>query len=52
MFEFCAEPDKLSGLTWLSCYLTTGVHFSLYWAFGKVLWWLRVTFPPKRRRRR
>lgn len=25
---------------------------TVLWAFGKVLWWLRVTFPPKRPRRR
>lgn len=25
---------------------------TVLWAFGKVLWWLRVTFPPRRPRRR
>ncbi|SIO04046.1 ABC transporter permease [Vannielia litorea] len=45
MFEFCAQPDTLSGLTWLSCYLTTGVHFSFYAAFGKVLLLLALAAP-------
>ncbi len=45
MFSFCAEPDTLSQLPWLSCYLTTGVHLSFYMAFIKVLFLLAVTAP-------
>ncbi|WP_238365243.1 ABC transporter permease [Mesobacterium pallidum] len=45
MFSYCADPSTLSGLTWLSCYLTTGVHMSFYTAFGKVLLLLAITAP-------
>ncbi len=45
MFDFCAEPDTLEGLTWLACYLTTGKHFAFYNAFGTVLMLLAVTAP-------
>ena len=37
MFSYCADPDTLSGLTWLSCYLTTGKHMQFYLSFGTVL---------------
>ncbi|WP_149788821.1 ABC transporter permease [Lutimaribacter pacificus] len=45
MFSFCTDPDALSGLTWLSCYLTTGKHMSFYWSFGTVLLLLAITAP-------
>jgi len=45
MFSYCADPSTLSGLTWLSCYLTTGVHMSFYMAFLKVLGLLAITAP-------
>lgn len=45
MFEYCADPSQLSGLTWLSCYLTTGTHFNFYWSFVTVLMLLAVTAP-------
>ncbi|MCO6382974.1 MAG: ABC transporter permease subunit [Vannielia sp.] len=45
MFEYCTDPEALSGLTWLSCYLTTGVHYSFYAAFGKVLLLLALAAP-------
>lgn len=45
MFEICADPKSLEGLTWLSCYLTSGKHMSMYWAFGTVLLLLAVTAP-------
>ncbi|SDE41407.1 ABC transporter permease [Limimaricola pyoseonensis] len=45
MFSYCADPDTLEGLRWLSCYLTTGKHLSFYWAFGTVLLLLAVTAP-------
>ena len=37
MFSYCADPETLNGLTWLSCYLTTGKHMSLYYAVPTVL---------------
>ena len=42
MFAYCADPSALSGLTWLSCYLTTGTHFNFYWSFVTVLMLLAV----------
>jgi len=45
MFSYCADPESLSGLSWLACYLTTGVHFSFYAAFGKVLMLLAIAAP-------
>ncbi len=45
MFASCADPDTLSGLTWLACYLTTGKHLAFYSAFGTVLMLLAVTAP-------
>ena len=45
MFEVCADPKSLEGLTWLSCYLTSGKHMNMYWAFGTVLLLLAVTAP-------
>ena len=45
MFSYCAEPDTLDTARWLSCYLTTGVHFQFYAAFFKVLLLLAVTAP-------
>ena len=45
MFSYCADPDTLAGLTWLSCYLTTGVHFTFYLSFLKVMGLLAVTAP-------
>ncbi len=45
MFPYCTDPDTLDGVTWLSCYLTTGVHFQFYNAFFKVLLLLAITAP-------
>ncbi len=45
MFEFCVDPETLEGLTWLSCYLTTGKHMAFYGAFGTVLLLLAITAP-------
>ena len=45
MFSYCATPDDLEGLTWLSCYLTTGKHLSIYWSVGVVLLLLAITAP-------
>ncbi len=41
----CSDPDTLSGLSWLLCYLTTVKHLSLYWALGTVLLLLAITAP-------
>ena len=45
MFSYCADPQTLNGLTWLSCYLTTGKHMAFYGAFGTVLMLLAITAP-------
>ncbi len=45
MFSYCTDPDTLDRLRWLSCYLTTGVHFSFYLSFLKVIGILAVTAP-------
>ncbi|HGG05377.1 MAG TPA: ABC transporter permease subunit [Aliiroseovarius sp.] len=45
MFSYCADPDTLEGLTWLSCYLTTGKHMAFYRSFGTVMILLLVTAP-------
>ena len=45
MFAYCADPSTIDGLAWLSCYLTTGKHMGLYWAFGTVLLLLAITAP-------
>ncbi|WP_439155088.1 ABC transporter permease [Yoonia sp.] len=45
MFSYCTDPATLDGLTWLSCYLTTGKHMGLYWAVGTVLILLAITAP-------
>ncbi|HBZ43721.1 MAG TPA: ABC transporter permease [Maritimibacter sp.] len=45
MFEYCADPETLTGLTWLSCYLTNGKHLLFYQSFGVVLALLAVTAP-------
>lgn len=45
MFAYCTDPDTLSGLTWLSCYLTTGKHMLFYQSFGTVLLLLAITAP-------
>jgi polar amino acid transport system permease protein len=45
MFASCVDPKSLEGLTWFACYLTSGKHLNLYWAFGTVLLLLAVTAP-------
>lgn len=45
MFSYCTDPSTLSGLTWLSCYLTTGKHMAFYASFGTVMILLAVTAP-------
>ncbi len=45
MFSYCADPDTLEGLKWLSCYLTTGKHMAFYRSFGTVMVLLLVTAP-------
>ena len=37
MFAMCTDPDSLTQLDWMLCYLTTGKHMGLYYAFGTVL---------------
>ena len=45
MFSFCADPDSLSSLPWLACYLTTGKNMAFYASFGTVLILLAITAP-------
>ncbi|MES2144701.1 MAG: ABC transporter permease subunit [Pseudomonadota bacterium] len=45
MFAACANPKVIEGLTWLSCYLTSGKHLDFYWSFAVVLALLAVTAP-------
>ena len=45
MFSYCADPSLLDGAKWLSCYLTTGKHMSLWYSFGTVLLLLAITAP-------
>ncbi|GGG62508.1 ABC transporter permease [Salipiger pallidus] len=45
MFQHCTDPSTLEGLSWLSCYLTTGKHLSIYWSVGTVLLLLAITAP-------
>ncbi len=45
IFEYCANPDTLEGVKWLSCYLTTGKHLGIYWSVGTVLLLLAITAP-------
>jgi polar amino acid transport system permease protein len=45
MFSYCTDPSTLEGLTWLSCYLTTGKHVSMYISVVVVLVLLAITAP-------
>ncbi len=45
MFPYCTDPSTLEGLTWLSCYLTTGKHMGLYISVFTVLLLLAITAP-------
>ena len=45
IFSYCSDPATLEGLKWLSCYLTTGKHISIYWSVGTVLLLLAITAP-------
>ena len=45
MFSFCTDPATLEGFQWMSCYMTTGKHMSMYWAVGTVLLLLAITAP-------
>lgn len=45
MFEACADPKAIEGLTWALCYLTSGKHLNFYWSFATVLALLAITAP-------
>ncbi|MBQ4826926.1 MULTISPECIES: ABC transporter permease [unclassified Leisingera] len=45
MFSYCTDPSTLEGLSWLSCYLTTGKHLNLYISVFVVLTLLAITAP-------
>ena len=46
MFSYCTDPKTLEGLAWLSCYLTTPKHASIYWSVLTVVGLLLVAVPP------
>lgn len=45
MMATCADPSKIDGLLWLTCYLTTGKHMAFYASFGTVFLLLAITAP-------
>ena len=45
MFAACADPKAIEGLTWLSCYLTSGKHLDFYGSFLTVILLLAITAP-------
>ncbi len=45
MFAACADPKAIEGLTWLTCYLTSGKHLDFYGSFLTVLLLLAITAP-------
>lgn len=45
MFEACADPKAIEGLTWGLCYLTSAKHLDFYWSFLTVLLLLAITAP-------
>lgn len=45
MFEACADPKSIEGLSWLFCYLTSAKHVDFYWSFLTVLLLLVITAP-------
>ncbi|MBZ4022621.1 ABC transporter permease [Rhodobacter sp. TJ_12] len=45
MFDFCADPKTLEGLSWLMCYLTTGKHMMFYSSFFVVLALMLIVAP-------
>jgi polar amino acid transport system permease protein len=45
MFEACADPKAIEGLTWAACYLTSAKHVDFYWSFLTVLLLLLITAP-------
>jgi len=45
MLSYCKDPSVLEGFWWLSCYLTTNTHFSLYWSIITVFVLLACTAP-------
>ena len=45
MFSYCSDPSSLQGISWLTCYLTTGKHLLFYTSFGTVMLLLLITAP-------
>lgn len=45
MFDACADPKAIEGLTWAACYLTSAKHVDFYWSFLTVLLLLAITAP-------
>ena len=45
MFSYCADPNSLEGLLWLSCYITTPKHMSFYSSFLVVMLLISLAAP-------
>lgn len=45
MFQSCADPSQLEGLSWLLCYLTSGKHLMFYGSFFVVILLILVVAP-------
>jgi polar amino acid transport system permease protein len=45
MFEFCADPKLLEGLSWVVCYMTTLKHQGMYWSVLTVLLLIGLVAP-------
>ncbi|SOC18756.1 ABC transporter permease [Rhodobacter maris] len=45
MFDTCADPKTLEGLSWLLCYLTTGKHMMFYGSFFVVIALMVIVAP-------
>ncbi|NGM46458.1 ABC transporter permease subunit [Rhodobacter sp. SGA-6-6] len=45
MFDACADPKSIEGLTWAFCYLTSAKHLDFYRSFLTVIALLAITAP-------
>ena len=44
MFDACADPKAIEGLTWAFCYLTSAKHVDFYCSFLTLLALLAITY--------
>jgi polar amino acid transport system permease protein len=45
MFEYCSDPKTLEGFQWLSCYLTTPKHLSIFYSCLNVILLIALAAP-------